>query len=292
MKKYYSKSMYIAFLAPALILYTVFLIAPAFVMIPISFQNNNSITNLGWVGWANYKELFLDKNFWLSQKNVLILLVVSLATFPLSWSVAFAFNKTSGWVSKVFSFAALFPSILAITSIGKLFQGVFNANWGLVNSFLDLVGLGNLKHAWLSSKDTAMWCVAIVSIYSGLGVGVVIKNAAMKSIPQNYVEAALLDGCTQSQADWKIRLPLLRNLIQFDLITGVVGTMCTYALVQVMAPTIGGSYISTPIIQIVETSMTKLRFGLGCAMALVYFVECVIVSIIVIKATDWENIEY
>ena len=140
MKKYYKNSIYTVFLLPALILFTMFLIAPAFVMLPISFQNNNSIMNLGWVGWENYKAVFSDKTFWMSQINILKLLLLTLISMPLSWLLAFALDRTSGWVSTVFRFAALVPLILAITSVAKLFQGIYNANWGLVNSILKAIG--------------------------------------------------------------------------------------------------------------------------------------------------------
>lgn len=291
MKKYYKNSLYAAFLAPAIILYTVFLIAPAFVMIPISFQKNNGIVCLDWVGWENYKTLFSDGVFWRSQLNVLKMYLVGLLAAPFSWIFAFWLNRTTGWVSKLFRFAALFPAILAITSIGKLFQGVFNANWGLLNSFLEAIHLESLKHSWLSSKSTAIWCIAFVSVYSGFGTGIIIKNAAIKSIPKNYAEAAMLDGCTPTQVDWLIYFPLMRNLIQYSLITGVVGTLCTYAIVEVMTIT-ASNHTSTPISQIVNTSMTKMQFGLGCAMALIFFIECVVIAFIVTKLTDWENVEY
>lgn len=291
MKKYYKNSIYTVFLLPALILFTMFLIAPAFVMLPISFQNNNSIMNLGWVGWENYKAVFSDKTFWMSQINILKLLLLTLISMPLSWLLAFALDRTSGWVSTVFRFAALVPLILAITSVAKLFQGIYNANWGLVNSILKAIGLGALQHSWLSSKDTAIWCIGICNVWCGLGAGVIIKCAALRGVPKNYVEAAMLDGCTAASADWKIRLPLLRNIIQYDLITGVIGTLCIYALIEVISVTYA-KYTTVPMLEIVNTSMKKLQFGLGCAMAVVFFIECLVVSIILHKSTDWENIEY
>lgn len=292
MKKYFSKKLYVSFLLPALLIYSVFVIAPAFVLIPVSFQNNNSIVNLGWVGLDNFREVFADKGFWISHLNLLKLFAVNIAVFPIGWILAFKLNRTEGWVNKVFRFAALFPSILAITTVAKLAQGVLNSNWGLVNSLLNAIGLEEWTHSWLSEKATAMWCVALTSAWWGLGSGVIIKYAAMKSISRDYVDAAMLDGCTPSQADWKIYFPLLRNILQYEIITGVVGTLCTYAIIAIMGGKTTASLMALPITIIVDTSMTRLKFGLGCAMALVFFVECIVVSILVSKLTDWEIYEY
>lgn len=92
----------------------------------------------------------------------------------------------------------------------------------------------------------------------------------------------MLDGCTAASADWKIRLPLLRNIIQYDLITGVIGTLCIYALIEVISVTYA-KYTTVPMLEIVNTSMKKLQFGMGCAMAVVFFIECLVVSIICIR---------
>lgn len=292
MKKFFSNKLYAAFLLPALLIFTVFVIAPAFALIPISLQKHNGIVSQGWVMLENFKEVLKDKSFWGAHVNLLKMFAVNILTYPIGWSLAFKLNRTSGWVNKVFRFAALFPTILAITTVAKLGAGIFNSNWGLVNSFLNSIGLGKLTHSWLSEKGTAMWCVSLISVWWTLGCGVIVKYAAIRGISPCYVEAAKLDGCTSRQADWKIYFPLLRNILQYEIITNVVGTLCTYAIVVIIGGKTAGSLMETPITMIVDTSFARMKFGLGCAMALVFFVECVLVSMIVTKLTDWETYEY
>ncbi|MFA9380461.1 MAG: carbohydrate ABC transporter permease, partial [Acetanaerobacterium sp.] len=114
----------------------------------------------------------------------------------------------------------------------------------------------------------------------------------VKSIPKDYYEAALIDGCDAFQSSIKITLPLLRNAIKIVVILTAVGVLREYPLIYVM--TQGGPFnsSSTPAIQMYIESFLKMQFGYGSSIAVVLVIECLLVSFIINKAFPDADLQY
>ena len=163
--------------------------------------------------FRNYTNLLNDKIFLKALKNNAMLVLGSLAAhLPLALLFGtFIFNKIRG--SRFYQSVFFLPSVICGAGVGLLFNMIYNSEFGLVNTFLDLIRLSGLKHAWLSEEKTVMMALVVVVMWKYVGYHMVIQLAAMKSIPYSLYEAARIDGATKWQQIKFITLPLLKPTI-------------------------------------------------------------------------------
>jgi len=281
------------YVAPALILYTLFTIAPLPVLVNTAMQEHNSIKMMGYVGFQNVLGVFQDEIFWRSHFNTYFMLAVSLiVTVPLCLLYALLLDKVKGWLRNFFKFGAMLPSVLSVAVMGQLYKGFLDADRGIINNLLNAVGLDKWALSWLGRSDTAIYAITFVGILFGGGITIIMFYAAIKAIPPQYYEAASIDGANFWQASWKITIPLLQDIMKYILVTTTVGSLTTFELIQCLTGGGPNKATYTVIFYIKQTGFQDYNFGYACAAALVFFVECVIVSFTINKLTDKEPIEY
>ena len=177
--------------------------------------------------------------------------------------------------------AYFIPVVFSATAVGLVWLRVFDIKYGLLNQILALMN-SEWKQTWLISPKTVMWAVIFPVIWCKIGYYLIILYAGIKAIPNDYYEAALLDGCSGIKATWHITIPLLRNVIATCASLCAIGAIREYPLIFVM--TLGGpmkaSY--TPAIQMYIEAFTNLKFGYGSAIA----VTIVIISLLAYKLID------
>lgn len=294
MKSFYTKRAKLVFLLPGFILFTLFVtysIIPCFFM---SLQNHNGATSLGWVGLQNYITTLKSPAFWDAHKNTYWLLALELVFgIPGSLLLALMLDRAGKVAKAVYRFAALFPIVLSVTVVGKFFVlGIFDTNVGLLNTVLNAAGLENLTRSWLSNPDTVMTCVAIAYIWQFLGMNSLLFYTGIRSIPGEFFEAALLDGAGFLKASFYITLPLLQDVFKYVLIGASIGTLGMYSQLAVMTKGGPGRASRTVIYEMFYQAFETNRFGYGCAIALLFLLECLFWAFIINKYVAREPIEY
>jgi ABC-type sugar transport system permease subunit len=163
-----------------------------------------------------------------------------------------------------------------MVAIAIVWQWMFNADFGLVNYALHLVGLPAVD--WLGSPRFALLSIICVTVWTQVGYQMLIFLAGLQGIPQAYHDAALVDGASAWQRFRHVTLPLLRPVILFVLVTGIIAGFQVFTLVYMM--TEGGPLHSTDVIvyRIYQTAWEFLRFGYASAMA-------VILALVLLAAT-------
>lgn len=272
MKSFYSNRSKLVFLLPGFILFTLFVIysiIPCFIM---SLQNHNGAASLGWVGLDNYITTLKSPAFWEAHKNTYLIVALELIIgIPGSLLLALMLNRAGKVAKAVYRFAALFPIVLSVTVVGKFFVlGIFDTNVGLLNSFLEAVGLENLTHSWLSNPDTVVACVAIAYIWQFLGMNSLLFYTGIRAIPGEFYEAALIDGAGFLKASLHITLPLLQDVFKYVLIGATIGTLGMYSQVAIMTDGGPGRASRTVIYEMYYQAFETSRFGYGCAIALLF----------------------
>ncbi len=293
MRKFYKQYNAWIYVAPALILYTIFSIAPLPVLIRTALYEHNSIKVVRFVGLENFIGVFHDKLFWTSHYNTYFMLAVTLfISLPLCLLMALLLDRTKGWVRGVFKFGAVLPSVLSISVIGQLYKGFLDADKGIINNILKAVGLESWALSWLARSDTAIYAIAFIGLIFGGGITIILFYAGIKAIPPQYYEAASIDGANFWQASWKITIPMLQDIMKYILITSVVGSLTSWELIQCL--TGGGPSKSTYTVMyyIKVVGFQDYNFGYACAAAFVFFIECVLIAFIVNKLTDKEPLEF
>lgn len=282
------------YVAPAMLLYTVFHVAPLPILIRTSLSNHNSIKFLEFVGFQNYVAIFKNTpEFWLAHKNTYIGLAIALIIgVPLAMLFALLLDRTKGWLRGVFKFSVMLPSVLSVAVMGQLYKGFLDADKGIFNNLFRLFGKDEWALPWLSMSKTAYWAIQVVGVLFGSGITIILFYAAIKAIPPQYYEAASIDGANFWQICFKITIPMLQDITKYVVVTSTTGSLCAWDLIQCLTGGGPGKATYTVMYYIKTEGFSAYHFGKSCAAAFIFFIECVTISFLVNKLLDKEPIEY
>lgn len=279
----------ILFVLPAVIYMLCFVGYPIVSNIILSLQNV-SVRNLVkgeklFVGFKNYAQLFKDAVFWQSLKNTLVFTVACLVVqFIIGFALALFFNKKFSFAKPVRGLLMI-PWMIPMTITGLMFKFMFSTKVGIVNYFLDSLGLITENIEWLTNPNTAMTAVIITNIWIGIPFNMILISTGLTSIPEELYESASIDGANAVQRFFKITLPMMRSTIESILVLGFIYTFKVYDLVWVM--TSGGPVNSTHLMSTYsyKLSFEKFQYSMGSAVANALLVVLLIVGILYIRIT-------
>ena len=253
---------------------------------------------MSFTGFSNYIELFKDTEFLISLKNTFILIIGSVfIQIPLAFLLA---NKLAKGIvgEKVFRTIYFIPVVIASTVVGKMFSYVFSGKYGIINAIINKLGLPGFfeknfselgwhtdwlsgKFSWITDPRTAFYCIAFVAIWQYLGYHMLILYAGIKSIPNDYYEAAMIDGATGAKATWNITIPLLAPVIKTCVILATVGSVQTFDIVFTMAGPGSATGTQVPAILLVRSLFQRQKWGYGSAQAFFLVVGCLLLSYLI-----------
>lgn len=274
---FHDKFCQVLFLAPALIIFTVFTVYPAFTSLFYSFTDWSGVgKNYQFVGWANYREMFgrsdlvqtIPVTVYYAVLNAVMLLVVA-------FFVALMLNRKSK--SSPFLRVCFFlPMLVSPLIVGFVFKefyapvvGVKNPEMGSLNRILTTLGLSSLTQNWLGNPNTAMIVIVITGVWYQVGQTALIYLASMQNIDMALYEAAEIDGAGYWRKTYHITWKLVGPALMINMILLIINSLKQYDMIALL--TNGGPGTSTKVINlaIVETSIGAYRVGLGCAMSMV-----------------------
>lgn len=274
-----TKSLYSYYLTwPALLIYSLFFVLPAFVGLYYSFTDwRLDRDTISWIGFENFERIFTDSVLLLALKNTFIFAVVTvLGKNIIGIVLAVALNmklKTQNLLRAIF----YSPSILSVLVISIVFTPMLRMD-GTVNRMLEAIGLGSLAQAWLTDPMIVIWTVAFVSIWQHAGFQMAIYLAGLQSISREYYEAAKIDGAGAWSSFFKITLPLLLPAININLMLTLIGGLKVFSEVFVL--TGGGPGNASQVVgTIILRSFGEGSWGLGTAMNTLLFVIVTIIAI-------------
>ncbi|GAB3194227.1 carbohydrate ABC transporter permease [Nesterenkonia suensis] len=198
------------------------------------------------VGLANYVDVITSSLFAQAMWNTTAFVLVSLV-FQYTIGLALAVFFRSGFrLSATLRALFLVPWLLPLIVSGSAWAWMLNSDNGIVNSFLSIVGIGQVN--WLTSPDTAMIGVLIANIWLGIPFNLVILHSGLQNIPEELYEAASLDGAGPWRQFVSITFPLLRPVSAITLLLGLVYTLKVVDIIWIM--TSGGPANSTTTLAI------------------------------------------
>ena len=285
-------SVIIPFLAPPLILYAVFVLYPYAQAMYVSLTHWSGVSPTPqFVGLRNFARLVRDDYFWNALSHNLIYLAVLPASI-LALGFFFAFLLTQGVRGAGFyRIMYFFPQVMSVVAVGVLWSFVYHPTLGLLNGFLRLIGIQN-PPVWLGNPSTALFAVGAVVIWQAVGFYTVFFIAGMESIPTTYYEAARLDGATGWHLFRHITLPLLWENVRVAAVFLAIGALDMFGIVQTM--TEGGPSRATDVLgtYLYENAFKHSQFGYATAIAVTLFVLVLALSLLVMRATVRETVEY
>ena len=281
------------FCLPGMVLFLAFVIYPLINVVVMSFQQYNGVTPGTFNGLENYWKIFQEEDFWAAnwRSLYLCLLPMFVDTFLVLvfTLIIVVLNRT---MQKLCKIAFLLPFVLSISVISQLWLAIYHPDWGILNAFLDAIGLHSLTHGWLLDPNTAMVCIGFVGMWWIFGMQLLLIYTGYRSIPETYFEAAEIDGANYLQKVRAITIPLLRNILQLSLIMTSVGGLYTFPQVYIMTKGGPGNSTETIMMYMYKQVFSNQRFGLGSSIAVVAILETCIVLVIIMMLTKQKKIEF
>ena len=271
----------LAFAVPAILILGIFVYFPLIENFIYSFQSFTlSSATKEWVGFDNYRHLFSDKIILVSLKNNILYAVISIVIqvgFGLVLAAVLediAFHKFAPALRSIY----FIPTVISMTVVCLLFDFVYNPQMGLLNSFLELVGLDGLTRIWLGSKKTAMYAVIAVSQWQSTGYVAMLFIVAIQKIPRDLYEAAEVDGAGKLKRFFYITVPQVRQMFFVTMILTVVGAFTVFNEPYIL--TGGGPGTATMVLSLhmYQTGFVKNNMGYASTIAMLIFIITAILS--------------
>lgn len=272
----------LVFIFPALLVYTALVAYPIFQTLYKSFFEWDGIGKATFHGVANYKQLFLDPLFFTSLKNGLIfagiILVYQMVVATLLALIIASKNKLFG--KKFFKTTYFIPVVLSATVVCQLWISIFNADRGLLNALFEMLHI-NYRQNWLGQPSTAIIAVAFVNAWQYMGYQFSLIYTGVKSIPEQYYEAAVIDGASTFTAHRVVTLPMLSEVYRFCVILAFTGGL--KAFTEMFLITNGGPADSTFTLSMMmfKSAFRLNEYGYGCAVSIVLVIECLLFMVLV-----------
>lgn len=162
------------------------------------------------------------------------------------------------------------PVVVPVVASSTIWLWFYAPNFSPLNQILQAIGLSPLK--WIYSADTALFSIILFSVWRGIGYDVVVFLSGLQEIPDSTIEAARVDGANNWNIFWRIKLPLLKPIIAFVLMMGLIGSFQAFTEVDIMTPN-GGPKNSTLLMvnYIYQQAFGNTKMGRGAAASLVLF---------------------
>ena len=267
------------FIAPALIIYSLYVIYPILTTLNYSFFEWNGISDKVFIGLDNYTKMLNDDVFWISLKNnAWVVLASVFIQIPLGLLMAlFLFAPIRG--IRFFNGIYFIPFLMSTVAVGILWRLMYDPINGTINQLINFLGFENI--AWLSDKNTAIFSVLMVIVWQFAPFYMILFKAGIVGISEEMYEAADIDGANYLQKFAKITLPLLAPTIVTSSILAIVGSLKSFDLFYIM--TGGGPNHGTEILgtYMYKQAFVNFNMGYGSAIAFVMFVLALVVVIII-----------
>ncbi len=265
---------------PAVIL-GIFTYYPMIYGVVLSFFRYDFINPMKWVGLSNYVQAFTSWQFLNAMKNSFLYLLVVPPLQLLAILMAVLVNRQMKGVN-IFRTFYFIPVITSMTVVALSWDWIFTQN-GVLNFFLMKLHLISKPVGWLTNPHIALFSIMFVTMWKGLGYYMMLYLAGLQGVPSTLIEAAKIDGATDSKIFWKITLPLLKPYIMFCSIISTIAALNVFTEIYVM--TGGGPYHATETmgVLIYKQAFENLNFGYSSALAVILSVVLIIATMVNLK---------
>ena len=251
------------FLAPAVLIYTIFSIYPLVESLRLSLFDGLSDGTAVWNGLGNYATLLFDPNwatqFWNALWNNLILFFIHMVVqnpIGLLLAALLSLAPRFGGTYRTLIFV---PTLLSVVIVGFIWELILSPLWGVSETLLGAVGLAWIYQPWLGLESTALTTVSLISVWQYVGIPMMLIYAALLSIPDELIDAARVDGLSGWWIFWKVKLPLILPTLGIVAILTYIGNFtASFDLIYSIQGALGAPNYSTDVM---GTLLFRTFFG-------------------------------
>ncbi|WP_027284688.1 carbohydrate ABC transporter permease [Rubritepida flocculans] len=255
---------------PAFLLMWAMLLGPALAVILLSFTDwSFGEAELRWHGLGNYLELWGDRVFWVSLRNTLIYVGVSVPATVALGLLAAILIEGAGRGRGLYRALYFLPVASTLLGMALVWEFMLHPRVGFVNQVV--AALGFARRDWLNDPDLALLALAAIGVWQNLGLAMVLFMAGLQAIPADLYEALALDGADGAWERFRrITWPLLGPALVFVMAIMAIRSFQVFDTVAVL--TEGGPQKSTEVLlyTMVQNGFTFLRSAYGAAITAVF----------------------
>jgi raffinose/stachyose/melibiose transport system permease protein len=240
------------FLAPAVLIYSLFSIYPLLATIVNSLYQRHHDGSSDYVGFSNFVTLLNDPTwsgpFWNALKNNFVFFLIHMfVQNPIGLALAAILSLPRLRLRAAYRTLIFMPTMLSVVIIGFIWQLILSPLWGIAKMFLQTFGLGFLFAPWLGEESTALITVSLISVWQFVGIPMILIYTALLAIPDELVDAATVDGLNQFQTFIWVKLPLILPTIGLVSVLTFVNNFNAFDLIYAMKGALAGPNFATDI---------------------------------------------
>lgn len=283
--------------APAVILFTVFMVIPTLQVFWLSLFKWGGYSAEGktFVGLSNFQKLLGDEKFLKSFQNTILLIVlVTIVTFAFALVFAGILTREKIKGQNFFRIIFYIPNILSVVVIAAIFNAIYDPNSGLLNSILSLFrSVKDDPVLWLGDQKLVVFSLAGAMVWQAIGYYMVMYMASMSAVPESLYESASLEGAGRVRQFFQITIPLIWTNIRTTLTFFIISSI-NLSFLFVKAMTSGGPDGASEVFlsYMYQQAYTNSSYGYGMAIGVVVFLFSFALSAIVNAVTKREPLEY
>jgi raffinose/stachyose/melibiose transport system permease protein len=245
----------LVFLAPAVFIYTLFMIIPLIDSLRLGFYATDPAnpTQEIFVGTDNYQKLLTDdllapRLVGAIQNNFLFFAVHMLVQNPIVLILAALLSSQYIRGRVVYRTLIFIPTILSVVLVGFVWQLILSPLWGIAKGILAGIGAPDAFQPWLGQQETSLIVLSLISVWQYVGIPMMLFLAALISIPDELIEAARVDGATAWGIFWRIKLPLIMPTVGIVSVLTFVGNFNAFDLIFTVQGALAGPNYSSDIL--------------------------------------------
>jgi multiple sugar transport system permease protein len=266
------------FAGPGTVLYVALVFLPLVLALAYSLTNKNLLApHTRYVGLGNYRELLTDDVFKQSVRTTAIMTAL-IALIPNGLGLAIALMlRAESRLHSVLRTIFFVPIVLAGVVVSFIWQAMLT-DYGVINTVLGGVGLHRFEQGWLDTPNHALGSIVAVVTWQYVGFCAVIYLAALKSIPDELIEAAQVDGCTGFRRFRRITWPLVAPAVTINTVLLLITGFKLFDYVKIITDGGPGGATNNMALNIYNVGFTQNAFGLASAQAVVLFAIVAVLS--------------
>ncbi|MFD0712919.1 carbohydrate ABC transporter permease [Paenibacillus sp. GCM10027626] len=275
--------------------YVLFTLYPNILSVYYSLLQWDGISDPIFVGLKNYVVMLQDKYMWRALwHNLIFMLTIPPLVIFISLILGYLLTNKGYKGSGFFKILFFFPNVLSTVVIALLWAFIYDGSFGILNSFLKLIGIPIGNFYWLGDESTAIWAIIPPYVWGGVGFYIIIFVNAMVTIPKSLYESAILEGATHMQRLFRITIPLIMPVIRVGILFQVLGALKGFEKVLIL--TNGGPSGSTDVIGLYMFNLAfgseYHNYGYASAIGMFLFVVLVASKLLMDKFIPDRSVEY
>lgn len=275
------------FVAPSLLLFAGVLAFPIGYAIYLAFFDVRADFSLRFVGLANFQTAVQQASFWNAVANTLVYAFGSVALhLVIGFGLALLLNLPWLRGRLLFRIAFLIPWTISFVVTSVTWRWLLNAEFGVLNWFLQLAGVVTQGVSWLGTTETALPTAILVNVWRGYPFVMVMLYAGLQLVPADLREAAVVDGASSLQVFRHVTLPSLRAIIAMTTVLDFIWVFIQFDLIKVL--TAGGPARDTEMLSnlIYRTAFDQFDFGAASALATLMLAIVLGLSLVYVRLVD------